>query len=290
MNLLRQFCADHNLDPSGDYSSIVVPLSAITECHDLASRTLSEAIGDSPKQNVLNIAYGNIVGRLHEQAEGMLICIATNSYASAEVLARVVLEGSVNLSFQVKHELEAPLIAYFKRWLSSHRQTLIEWKKHETELGDPDGSKRIVEARLEWLDELEAFLDSIIEELSLDDGSSPHAWPRKIFKRFEDVGEKGTYFTSYHRLSSASHVLAEDTLLYLQGFARSDAKVLQELGVMAINYSVMMTYIATISLTKAFESLIRFYEPRLEKKPFEVHRAELEKEIHRIAVDAGCIQ
>lgn len=290
MELVTRFCADHNLDPSGDYSSIVVPLTAITECHDLASRTLTEAIGDSPKQNVLNIAYGNIVGRLHEHAEGMLVCIATNAYASAEVLARVVLEGSVNLSFQVKHELEAPLIAYFKTWLSSHRQTLTKWKKHETELGDPDGTNRIIEARLEWLDELGAFLNSLITELSLDDGSSPHAWPGKIFERFKDVGEKGTYFTSYHRLSSASHVLAEDTLLYLQGFAQSDAKILQELRVMAINYSVMMTYIATISLTQALESFIRFYEPNLEKMLFETHRTKLEKEVDRIAADAGCVQ
>jgi len=290
MTLLRQFCADHNLDPGGDYSAIVVPLRAISECHQLASRTLSAAISDSPKQNAINIAYGNIVGRLHEQAEGMLVCIATHSYPSAEVLARVVLEGSVNLSFQVKHRLEAPLVAYFKKWLESHQRTLEAWKKHETELQDPDGTVRIIEARLEWLGQLGAFLDSLIQELNLDDGGSHNAWPGKIFKRFEDIGAKGTYFTSYHRLSSSSHVLAEDTLLYLQGLSRSDAKVLEELGVMAINYSVMMTYIATISLTQALESFIRFYQPASESRIFKALRAELEKEVDRVSIDAGCIQ
>ncbi|MBK1719316.1 DUF5677 domain-containing protein [Thiocystis violacea] len=290
MDSISQFCAAHSLDASGDYSNIVIPLSATTECHDLVSRVLCDAIGDSPKQNVLAIAYGNIVGRIHEHAEAMLVCIATNAYASAEVLARTVLESSVNLSFKVKHDLEAPLIAYFKRWLSSHRQTLTDWKKHETQLGDPDGTKRIVEARLEWLANLETFLDSLIKELSLDNGASPHLWPRKIFKRFEDVGQQSTYYTSYHRLSSASHALAEDTLLYLQAFTRSDAKALQELGVVAISYSVMMSYIATISVTQAFESLAQFYQPNLERNCFHMHRTQLENEISSIAAAAGCIK
>ena len=290
MDLVSQFCTSHSLDPNGDYSNIVVPLRAATECHDLASSILSKAINNSPRENVISIAYGNIVARIHEHSEAMLVCIATNSFASAEVLARVVVESSINLSYQAKHGLEAPLIAYFKRWLSSHAQTLKNWKEHEKDMGDPDDTAKIVEARIQWLEELRAFLDSLIEELGLDEGNSPNAWPREIFKRFEGVGKKGAYYTSYHRLSSASHVLAEDTLLYLKAFSQSDVKVLQELGEMAIHYSVMMTYIATIFMVQAFESLTRIYQPSVEPLLFQTHRTRLKNEISSISAKAGCIE
>lgn len=288
MNFLSQFCNSHHLGASDNYESIRGAVDALYQCNEITGSMLDAALSESPRQNFLNVAYSNLIARIYEHADAMLVCIAVDSFASAEVLARVVVESSINLMYLSNHGLETPLLGYLERWLQSHEQTLLQWKQHEEEAKDTDDIVRIIEKRIEWLSTLRGFFETAIKELGLDHQPSNDVWPRKIFKRFTAVGQNVAYYTSYHRLSSSSHVLAEDTLIWLFGYSLSDPSALEEMGVEAVNYSIMMAHIALIFYIDSLESLACAYKEKEPLLVFAGHRVNLEKTVEELSVHAGC--
>ena len=134
MSYLSKFRDTHFLRSDANLACIHVEVNALYECNALVQAALKSATGRGAKQRFLNEAYKNLTARIYEQADGMLVCIAAQLGPSAEALARVVIESSVNLIYLSMHGLEAPLLGYFECWLNGHNRTLTEWKEHESNL------------------------------------------------------------------------------------------------------------------------------------------------------------
>ena len=84
MSHLSEFIASHNLDQTLDYSSIEVAADALYEANNVVWKTVGHIDAKTNRQGFVIRAHLNIIGRLFEQAQGMLVCIATKCPTSAE--------------------------------------------------------------------------------------------------------------------------------------------------------------------------------------------------------------
>ena len=128
--------------------------------------------------------------------------------------------------------------------------------------------------------------EQMITDLRLDRVAPRDAWPKSLFQRFQGVNREHDYYTSYHRLSSASHLAAEDTLNWLLGIGLGNPKMLKNLAIEAVSYSVMMSRIAvTFFVDAAIFCCIGHH--RLEVEPFSEIKLKLQESIAEVEVSAG---
>jgi hypothetical protein len=68
----------------------------------------------------------NLRGRTFEHAQAMLVAMATGSPASAEALARIVVESSVSVMYLAAKGDAGTIIRFFRTWLTEHDRKLTE--------------------------------------------------------------------------------------------------------------------------------------------------------------------
>lgn len=206
----------------------------------------------SKRHEVLSKAYTNMLSRLHEQVSGMLVCLATKNEPSAETLARTVLETSVNLSFMLQGDRERAFFGYCEEWFSSHERQLNKWLEYETELKEKAGNIPKIQSRKELLEGQRLIIDHLVSSLGMNRAKNfRDAYPKSLFERFKRIGEEGQYFTSYHRLSNSSHVMAGDTISWLVVSMFGDHKAFVAWSAESVAYSQMMCLIALVKAVEA---------------------------------------
>lgn len=241
---ISKFRHQFYIDACADLHDVSVAVEAIYQAFEIASGHLEHI--DPGANSSLGFrlrALINLLGRNFEQTQAMLVALATGSPASAEALGRIVVEGSVNLTYLAKCDHSGTYIRFFRQWLQGHRNKLASWRAGVE--GGPHSSRVLpmINVRRELVDRLTRYVDDLEMFLALKGVKDIPDWPAKLFTRFEALGRQEDYYTSYHRLSGASHITAEDTLTWLISLDLSDEKRSQ-LGIEARAYSTMMTIIA----------------------------------------------
>ena len=220
-----------------------------------------------------------------EHAQAMLVALATRSPTSSEALARIVVEGSVNVAYLASKGNAATLVRFFRAWLDEHKRKLSTWK---TEIAnEPYGARvtSMIEERQQLVLGLTTYLDQVEEHCSLKLVQDVPDWPKLLFKRFEALGRQTDYYESYHRLSGSSHISGEDTLTWLLALDLPGKKK-HQLAVEAWAYSTMMTRIAcTFFIDAAASSVIAY--GRLENSDLHACKDSLAKAVGEIAKQAG---
>lgn len=282
---LPAFRKSFRLDPKADLRDISIAVEAIYQANEIAMSYLGEI---DPQENSTGFRIHsllNLLGRVFEHAQAMLVALATRSPASSEALARIVVEGSVNVSYLAAKGNAATLVRFFRTWLREHERKLSEWK---TEIAHESYGARVtsmIEERQQLVVGLTTYLDQVEVHCSLKNVQDVPDWPKSLFKRFEALGRQTDYYESYHRLSGSSHISGEDTLTWLLALDLP-AKKKHALAVEAWAYSTMMTRIACTFFVDAVASSVIAYG-RLENADLRACKESLGKAVAEIAKQAG---
>jgi len=285
MTPLESFVTRYCLSEKADLKPVAVAVNAVCEANAIAYEFIGSIDNKTDKDGFVLRSQLNILGRLFEQSQGMLVCISTGAYTSAEAIARVVIEGAINLMYMTLKGDESTIVGFLDAWLIEHGRKLKEWKKH---MGGTAHEKRVVPMivnRQELIHRYKELLDNIVSICGINRKAYRDAWPKSIFKRFSELGREVDYYESYHRLSGSSHINGEDTFVWLLSTNLSD-KQKYELAKEATAFSVMMSRIASIIFIDSAIACCISHGMKSDKR-FSALKDKLVLSVQEIASDAG---
>lgn len=285
MPYLPSFRKTFRLDQKADLREVAIAVESVYEANEIAVSYLGEI---DPQENSTGLrihALLNLLGRVFEHAQAMLVALATGSPASSEALARIVVEGSINIAYLATKGNSATLVRFFRTWLTEHERKLNDWKAEISAAPYAARVTAMIEERRQLVAGLSAYVDQVEEHCSLKEAKVVPEWPKSLFKRFEALGRQTDYYESYHRLSGASHLTGEDTITWLLAMELpSDQK--HQLALEAWAYSTMMSRIASTFFIDAAASLVVAYG-RTENADLLHCKKSLSKAVVEIAQKAG---
>lgn len=250
MKHISEFRKNKGLDRKLNLSSIKVALESAAEAKRMAYNYIAYIDNETEKDDFIVHTHLNLIGRIYEQIEGMLTCVATQSYTSAEALARVVQESSINLMYMARHGDERTITAFMAKWYDEHFRKLNEWKK---EVADKEYASQVIpliDGRITGISHYAEYIELAKSNFSVMESEYNNLWPKNILKRFEKLGRVEDYFGTYHRLSGSSHMTAEDTILHMMTLQWT-VEACQLIAFEACSYSIMMSRIVTSTFVNA---------------------------------------
>ncbi|WP_323950728.1 DUF5677 domain-containing protein [Aeromonas caviae] len=245
MNYISDFRKRHLIDKKANLSSIQTSLEGAAEANKIAYGYISEIEAKDDSEHFQLLSYTNLIGRIYEQVEGMLATIAINCPTSSEALGRVVIEGSINLTYMAMFGNEKTLLAFLSSWVTEHQRKLNEWSENIKSKEYSERVQPMIAERMAVVDIYNEFVQQGINKFGADVGEFRNIWPKSIYKRFEAVGKEDAYYENYHRLSGASHITAEDTISWLLSLNFDDQQRIN-LAKEAWAYSIMMARLSSL--------------------------------------------
>lgn len=250
MKHISDFRKKKGLDKKLNLSTIQVALECAAEANNLGYNYIAHIDNKTEKDGFIVHTHLNLIGRIYEQIEGMLTCVATQSYTSAEALARVVQEASINLMYMAMKGDERTITAFMAKWHDEHIRKLNEWKKEIADREYSDQVIPLIDGRISAIGHYSKYIELAKSTFSVEEKEYNDLWWNSLFKRFDALGKAGDYFTIYHRLSGSSHMTAEDTISHMMTL-QYPIEARQLIAFEACSYSVMMTRIVTSSFINA---------------------------------------
>ncbi len=291
MNEISEFINHHGLSKDAEIGRIEGAVSIFSNFYDSVMQYMETYEPPTKRHEFLSEVYRNIVGRLQEHVSGMLVCLATKNAPSAEALGRTVLETSINLIFMLQGDREKAFVGYCEEWFVSHEKQLNQWLDYENRLDQETGNISKIKSRKGMLDDQRKIIDELVSSLGMNKCENyREAYPKSLFKRFEQTGKEGQYFTSYHRLSNSSHVLAEDTISWLFGVMQGDSQMLLSMGKEAVAYSQMMCLIVLVTAIESIGMFAIAHNYLDCVGLIQESRNKLIIEVERLSADAGVPQ
>jgi len=245
MKYLTNFRKEHSIDKKTNLLDIQVAVECVSEANEIAFNYISNIDSKSDAEHFTIYTHINLVGRIYEQVEGMLACIATKCPTSSEALGRIVIEGSINLMYMSSLGNEKTIIAFFSSWLNGHERKLLEWLESIKGKDYYPSVEPMIKERLSVVKIYSEFVEGAIDKFSADSNDFSKIWPKSIYKRFEALGKEESYYTNYHRLSGASHITAEDTISWLISLDYKESER-HMLAKEAWPYSIMMSRLSCL--------------------------------------------
>lgn len=285
MTYVPKFRKTFKIDQKANLRDVSVAVDAIYKADKIATEYLGSMDPDDNDTGFRIYSLLNLLGRVFEHAQAMLVSIATGSPASAEALARIVVEGSINIMYLATLGDSAMLIRFFRSWLGEHDRKLSEWKIKIEGTESRKSVSGMIEARRQVIVALNNYLLQVETQCSIDTSASNAEWPKALFKRFEALGRETDYYESYHRLSGASHITGEDTIIWLMSLSMP-SEIRHKLGKEAWAYSILMTRISSIFFVDAVAACVISYG-RANNNDLLGSKKSLGEAVHKIAGAAG---
>lgn len=285
-NHLKDFRKQFKLDPKADLQTVQLAVESVYEAQKIGYSYLSEIEPSCPKEGFRIHAFLNLMSRIYEHAQGMLVALATGSPTSCEALGRIVVEGSINLMYLAVLGNPSTLIAFLESWVQEHNKKLIEWNKRLQVSPNAERVGKMIATRQEAMDAYTSFLTAVKDQCKIEETQGSDAWPPNILKRFEALGRDTDYYESYHRLSGASHITGEDTLTYLMMMQLGNAEHAQKVGSEAWAYSTMMSRLVCTFFVDAVAACLMAYQ-RQDNNDLKSLRERLVNGAHKLAKSAG---
>lgn len=288
MSHIEHFRKKFQIAPGADLQKSLTAIDAIYNANDIAIQHLGKVNPLDAKASFRINSLLNLLGRVHEHSEGMLVAISTGSPTSAEALARIVVEGAMNIMYLATLGNSSTLIQFFRSWLHEHERKLSEWQDsiHSESYGKKVSA--MIDERSQFIKSLGLYVNNIESQALIEPTDKNTEWPKSLFKRFEKMGRKTDYYESYHRLSGASHLTGEDTLLWLISLEMTTEQKIS-VAKEAWAYSIMMTRIASSFFVDAVAACVIGYGRSNNDDLQEIKRS-LARSVHEIAKEAGVPQ
>lgn len=282
---IAAFRKKFKIDSKADLRSVATAVEAIYKADAVASEYLGNINPQNGAEGFRVHSLMNLLGRVFEHAQAMLVAIATGSPASAEALARIVVEGSINTMYLGVMGNPGTLVRFFRSWISEHDRKLTEWKEQIQNEDYADEVGKMIDSRRQMVMGLSSYLSQVESQYSIDSTMASSEWPKSIFKRFAALGRETDYYESYHRLSGASHITGEDTLTWLIALEMpNDQRYL--IGKEALAYSVMMTRISSMFFVDAVAACV-IQQGRDNNDDLKTCKFNLSRAVHEIGREAG---
>lgn len=285
---IHTFRKQFRLDPALDLGTVRLAVDAIYEAQAIGFEFLSEVDPPSPKDGFRIHALLNLMSRIYEHAQAMLVALATGSPASCEALGRTVVEGAVNLIYLATLGDASTLVAFLDSWVQEHDKKLAEWRRRVQGTEDAAHIGKMIAERKELVDGYVEYLALIQAQCQIEEAKESKVWPSTLLKRFEQLGRQTDYYESYHRLSGASHITGEDTLNYLMVLSLDDEHG-RRLGAEAWAYSTMMSRLVCMFFVEAVAACVIAYG-RSENEDLQTSRRKLANGVRELTVAAGVPQ
>ena len=186
-----------------------------------------------------------MLDRAFEHAVGALVAYVTGCVASAEVVARVAIESSVNVMYILAGDRLGRLNAYFRSYLEDAHKYVTRWIKLASQMDGPESKAHQDAAlyRLKGIEAVDSFVDRAMSAVGISKGSSRTVkWPRTIADRFDALGMTSMYRTVYARMCSQVHNDAEDTLNFYMAVSSGDQRVMEQMGLETVNFGRLLVY------------------------------------------------
>lgn len=285
MTPLESFRSRYKISSNANIDSVATAIESVCEANRIAYEYFGNIDSKTEKEGFVVRVHLNILGRLFEQSQGMLVCIATEAYTSAEAIARVVIEGSINLMYMAQEGTDSTLVGFLESWLVGHNRKLKKWENHMKGTVHEKRVLPLIKERQELITSYELILDHIVSICEINRKTPHDVWPKSLFQRFSRLGRESDYYESYHRLSGSSHINGEDTFTYLVSLSASD-EIKLDLAREAAAYSIMMSRIASIIFIDSIITCCISHGMKPENTLF-LLRAELEESVNKISKAAG---
>lgn len=285
---LHTFRRQFRLDPALDLGTVQLAVNAIYEAQAVGFGFLSQIEPPTPKDGFRIHAFLNLMSRIYEHAQAMLVALATGSPASCEALGRTVVEGAVNLMYLSTLGDASTLVAFLDSWVQEHNKKLGEWNRRIQDSEHAESVGKMIAERKELVDGYVKFLALVQSQCQIDEALGSYAWPSTLLKRFELLRRQTDYYESYHRLSGASHITGEDTLNFLMALSVDDEHC-QRLGAEAWAYSTMMSRLVCMFFVEAVAACVIAYG-RSDNEDLQTLRRRLVSGVRELAEAAGVPQ
>ncbi|EPJ2922918.1 DUF5677 domain-containing protein [Pseudomonas aeruginosa] len=284
---LHTFRRQFRLDSELDLGTIRIAVNAVYDAQAIGFSFLSDVEPPSPEDGFRIHAFLNLMSRIYEHAQAMLVALATGSPASCEALGRTVVEGSVNLMYLATVGNASTLVAFLESWVREHKKKLGDWgDRVDAEHAESIG--KMIAERKELVDGYAKYLSLVQIQCQIEEARGSYVWPSTLLKRFELLGRQTDYYESYHRLSGASHITGEDTLTALMALSLDDGNR-NKVGAEAWAYSTMMSRLVCVFFVEAVASCVIGYGRR-DNEDLQALRRGLAKGVHELAEAAGVPQ
>lgn len=283
---LPGFRKTFKIDKKANLVDVAVAVEAVYACNEITTQFLADIDPVNSREGFRIHSLLNLMGRIFEHAQAMLVAIGTGSPASAEALARIVVEGSVNVMYLTAKGDAGTLVRFYRSWLTEHDRKLTDWRLRVQTEKLADKITAMIEARRGVIDGLSNFLDQVQAQCQIDASTPTSEWPKSLLHRFQSIGRETDYYEIYHRLSGSSHITGEDTLSWLLAMQQPDVASRRKLGREAWAYSIMMTRFASIFFIDAAFACGHAYG-MAPSQEMEEHRITLLQAIDEIGLRAG---
>lgn len=282
---IQAFRKQFRLHPELDLGPVQLAVEAIYDAQAIGFEFLSEVEPATPKDGFRIHALLNLMSRIYEHAQAMLVALATGSPASCEALGRTVVEGAVNLMYLAALGDASTLVAFLDSWVQEHDKKLAEWRRRVQGTEDAEQIGKMIAERKELVDGYVEYLAQIQSQCQIEEAQGAKTWPPTLLKRFELLGRQTDYYESYHRLSGASHITGEDTLSYLISLSL-DGEYAQRVGAEAWAYSTMMSRLVSKFFVEAVAACVIAYS-RVGNEDLQTLRRKLAAGVRELTVAAG---
>lgn len=285
MSHTSKFRKTFKIDARADFGRTAVAIEAVHTAGEMGIDYLKNVDPQNAAAGFRIHSLINLLGRVFEHAQAMLVALSTGSPSSSEALARIVVEGSINIIYLATLGDAATLLKFFRVWTNEHVRKLAELNAEVEGKSYADRVRAMIEERRQLVVGLERFISEVETQCSIVVMPSTADWHKSIFKRFEALGRQTDYYESYHRLSGASHLTGEDTLMWLLAL-QAPGQHLYRIGKEAWAYSTMMSRIASTFFVDAIIACVISYG-RINNEDLAMCQRSLWKSIGEIAKEAG---
>lgn len=153
------------------------------------------------KYLALRIQCDYFLRSIFEMTKSLVLSLKCGCYSSAEALARISVEHSINLIFVLEGEEHSRAKSLLKSYLIESRRKAEKWRSFGEKHGD-EGVVERADAKMAYLDEMRKANPDLFKKRI-------KGWP-DARARFQQVGLESIYHSIFASASDSVHSLSED--------------------------------------------------------------------------------
>ncbi len=214
-NAINAFAEQHSFDAGALQVEELDGIRCAVDCHNAINNGYASLPSDVLEQDMAVGLIWPLYERCTERVYGALVAMTTSCAASSEVLARATIEATVIFRY-ILGDCNGRLASFFQDHLDQAERQEKQWRREAEQLRELERTEHLAacDYRRQGIAAIKEFVELINSQL-VPSGSIP-AWPN-IALRFQAVGDRIAYRTSYARLCAEPHLDAEETLRYFIG-------------------------------------------------------------------------
>lgn len=240
-SICEDFAKRHDLLVTGlvqrEYPAIYWTIRAKLEVDSVLSSHTDALIDNEPTFGLLL----SMLGRVFEHVEGSIVAFITGSPASAEVIARTVVESALNVMYILDNDRNNSHVQYFSSYINQERKELKHWSELTQKMNETDSGfhKLCINLKEQHINNIETCVKN--HKIQIGSNNNICTWP-KIYERFQKLGCETDYRVLYAAMCSQTHNDAEDTLNYFFHVTSGNRESLEQCAIQTVNFSRFLMY------------------------------------------------